>query len=501
MDATVEKIVRYQRETALLGSINSLLAWDERTGLPEQAGEYRAEQMSFLAGLVHDRKVSPQFGEWLHEARSSNDFSSWSLDERTVVLELQKEFEKQKRLPRRLVEELSRAEVIAQQQWVVAREKDDFATFAPYLEKNIALRREYADAIGFKETRYDALIDDYEPGETYASLANVIIGLRKELVPLVAKINASSKKPDDSILHREFPVGQQEKFGKRVAAEIGFDFTRGRLDVTTHPFCTEIGPHDHRILTRYNERFFNESFFGILHEAGHGMYDQGLRPEWYGLPPGTFVSLGIHESQSRMWENLVGRSLPFWEHYLPLAKEYFPASLKGVSPLDFYRAANTVEASLIRVEADEVTYNLHIAIRFELEAELINGKLQVQELPQAWNEKYREYLGIVPPSNKLGVLQDVHWSACLFGYFPTYLLGNIYAGQLFAAAKTALGDLEGDFRKGEFSRLKNWLVQNVHAHGQNLPARKLVVQASGKELSHADLMDYLTKKFGAIYEF
>jgi carboxypeptidase Taq len=300
-------------------------------------------------------------------------------------------------------------------------------------------------------------------------------------------------------LRRHYPQAAQEEFVRRAAAEIGFDFQRGRLDVTHHPFCTEIGPDDCRITTRYDERYFPTAFFGTLHEAGHGMYDQGLRKEQYGLPPGSFVSLGIHESQSRLWENFVGRSESFWYCFYPLAQSYFPQALTDVSLAQFCFAINNVQPSLIRVEADEATYNLHIIIRFELEKSLINDEFSVSELPGAWKSKYREYLGLEPPNDADGVLQDVHWSAGLFGYFPTYSLGNLYAAQFAAQADADLGGVQQAFARGEFAGLLQWLRTKIHRRGQCFTAAELVQEITGRPLSHTPLLEYLRRKYAALY--
>jgi carboxypeptidase Taq len=388
---------------------------------------------------------------------------------------------------------------LGQQAWVKARAANDFAQFAPSLSQIIKLKREQAQAIGYQDHPYDALLDEYEPSARTAEVARVLAGLRAELAPLVAAIQSSPRKPRTEILHRHYPQSVQESFGKAAAAAIGFEFARGRLDVTHHPFCTGLGPHDCRITTRYDESFFPQAFFGILHEAGHGIYDQGLRTDQYALPPGTYVSLGIHESQSRLWENLVGRSHAFWSHFYPRAQAAFPAALGDVSLEDFHFAINDVRPSLIRVEADEATYNLHIIVRFELEQEILLGRLDVADLPDAWNAKYEELLGIRSPDAASGVLQDVHWSAGLMGYFPTYSLGNLYAAQLYEAADRDLGGLEAMFRRGEFLPLREWLRAKIHAPGQNYPASQLAQRATGEPLSHAALMRHLKGKIGSLY--
>jgi carboxypeptidase Taq len=366
------------------------------------------------------------------------------------------------------------------------------------LEKTFALKRREAEALGYEHSIYDPLLDDYEPGEKQNAVAGVLQSLREQLVPLVAELAASGKSPDISILSRNFPVAAQEKLGVLAAAAIGFDFQGGRLDVTDHPFCTEIGPADTRLTTRYDDHDFGNGFFSILHEAGHGIYEQGLPGAHYGLPTGEAVSLGIHESQSRMWENLVGRSRAFWEFLYPKAQSAF-SSLKDVSLDAFFFAVNDVRPSLIRTEADEATYNLHILIRFELETALLSDELAVADLPAAWNEKYRQYLGIAPPDDADGVLQDVHWSAGLVGYFPTYALGNLYAAQFFAAARRDLGNLDAQFQRGDFASLRSWLAKRIYQHGRRFSAAELVERVTGRPLSHDDLITHLRDKFGLLY--
>jgi carboxypeptidase Taq len=414
---------------------------------------------------------------------------------------LQRDYEKRTKLPQRLVEELTKASVLGQQAWVTARHDNNFTAFAPHLKTLFALKREQAEAQGYREHIYDALLDDFEPNVTAAEVARVLADLRNQLVPLVQQIQQSSRRPRQEVLAGHFPASEQEKFGKQMAAAMGFDFNRGRLDVTHHPFCSSMGPHDCRITTRYDEQFFNSAFFGILHEAGHGMYDQGLRSDWYGLPPGSYLSLGIHESQSRMWENLVGRSHAFWEYAYPQLQSFFSSALGNVPLADFYFAINAVEPSLIRVEADEATYNLHIIIRFELEMALVSGELPVNDLPGAWKEKYQQYLGIEPPNDADGCLQDIHWSAALIGYFPTYSLGNLYAAQFFQQADHDLGGLHAQFQRGEFRPLLEWLHTQIHSRGHCYSASELVQLVTGKPLSSAPFISTLTAKLQPLYGF
>jgi carboxypeptidase Taq len=498
-ETAYEELCRHARETALLAAAESALGWDERTMLPAEGTEYRAEQLTLLAGILHQRRTDPRVGAWLGVLADSPLAADKHSAEGTTIRQLQRDFERRVKLPQSLVEELARTASLGQHAWEQARAKDDFEVFAPLLAKTFELKRAEAAALGFAETACDALLDEFEPGERTANVARVLAELREALVPLVAEIAASSRRPDVSILERSYPVGVQESFARGAAEAIGFDFHRGRLDVTAHPFCTGLGPNDCRITTRYDERFFSSAFFGVMHEAGHGIYDQGLPGEWYGLPPGEAVSLGIHESQSRLWENLVGRSRAFWEGMYPAAQRAFPEALGDTSLDAFYFAINDVRSSLIRVEADEATYNLHILIRFELEQALLADDVRVADLPAAWNDKYQQYLGIRPTNDADGVLQDVHWSAGLVGYFPTYSLGNLYASQFYAQAEQDLGALGPQFANGEFAPLRQWLGEQVHRHGQCYTAAELVQKITGKPLSHGPLIAHLREKLAPLY--
>lgn len=496
--ATYDKLVRFAHETAVLQSVEALLGWDERCLLPPAAADYRAEQMTLLTGMIHQRQTDRRLGEWLTELADSPLAKDPAGETGATIRQLKRQYDKKTKLPQSLVEELARTSVLGQQVWQTARQSNDFQSFAPLLKKTIELKRAQAEAIGYAESLYDALLDDYEPDERTGRLARVLGALRDELVPLVAEIRESGRLPNLEIVHRHFPVAGQESFSREVANTIGFDFSRGRLDVTAHPFCTAPGPHDCRITTRYEERNFSCAFFGTLHEAGHGIYDQGLPADRFGLPLGEAVSMGIHESQSRLWENLVGRHHSFWEHFYPAAQGTFPA-LTDV-PLDvFYFAINAVRSSLIRIEADEATYNLHILIRFELEQDLLSGTLSVPDLPGAWNDKYRAYLGVEPPNDADGVLQDIHWSAGLFGYFPTYSLGNLYAAQFFDQADRDLGGLAAQFAAGQFQPLREWLIDKIHRHGQRYTAGQLIEQITGRKLSHEPLLAHLRRKLAPLY--
>ena len=494
------ELIRRTKEAAVLSACGSVLGWDERTYMPRNGSAFRGDQMALLARLTHEMSTDPKVGECLAVIEESPLVADATCAEAINVREIRRAYDRAVKLPKELVEEIARVSTRAQQVWQEARAANDFASFRPWLEQLIGLKRCEADAVGFKEHPYDALLDEYEPGATAAMVRNVFAALSVELVPLIAAIGQSKKKPRREILEREYPVEVQKTFAEAAARAIGFDFQSGRLDTTTHPFCSGIGPGDCRITTRYNPRFFNEAFFGVLHEAGHGIYDQGLVSEHFGTPLGSFCSLGIHESQSRLWENQVGRGRPFWQHFFPKAQQAFPGAFGDVGFDEFYFAINEARPSFIRVEADEATYNLHIILRFELELSLLTGDLTPADLPTAWREKFTKMFGITPPDNRLGCLQDIHWSMGGLGYFPTYTLGNLYAAQLMQAALVQLPGIEQEFADGSFTRLKSWLNVKVHHPGKSYRSDELCRTITGAGLQHKPLVEYLRSKYAPLYD-
>lgn len=500
-NSSFPQLVQAVREVAYLKSTLAALEWDQQTNLPPQGANYRAEQITFLAGELHRRQTDPKLYDLLGELSSDSKLADKHSDFSVTVRELKRDCEKKRKLPESLVKELASTTSLGQQVWIEARKENDFGKFAPVLKKIYDLKRQECEAIGYEDQPYDVLLDDYEPATSTREVAKVLEELKNDLVPLVAKIAGAKQRPQEDLVHRNFPIEQQKRLGRIASQQIGFDYSRGRLDIAHHPFCTELGPSDTRITTRYDEQFFNSSFFGTLHEAGHGIYEQGLRSDQYGLPPGTYCSLGIHESQSRLWENLVGRSRGFWSHFYDQVQGAFPDALGNVGLDDFFGAINAVQPSLIRVEADQATYDLHIIIRFQLEIELVNGQLSVEDLPTAWDEKYREFLGVAPKDDAEGVMQDIHWSAGLIGYFATYSLGNIYASQMYDAAGKDLGDLESMFTRGEFEPLKQWLNEHVHQVGQSYSPAELIERIAGEPLNHKNLIKHLTDKLAPIYGF
>jgi carboxypeptidase Taq len=395
---------------------------------------------------------------------------------------------------------LAKATAEGETAWERTRPSGDWEAFKPFLVTVVALKREEAQALGYAAEPYDALLDDFEPGETAAALAPLLGELRMSLLKVLEAVQGSARRPQAEVVRRHFQVEAQDRFARLAAQAVGYDFAGGRLDPTAHPFMEGIGPGDVRITTRFDEHYFCPAFFGVLHETGHALYDQGLPADHWGTPRGNTVSLGIHESQSRLWENLVGRSLGFWRFFYPRAQETFGV-LQDVPLQTFYFAVNEVTPSLIRTEADEVTYNLHILLRFELERALMNGDLEVPDLPEAFNDKMNAYLGLTPPGPGQGVMQDIHWSAGLFGYFPTYTLGNLYAAQFYARAEAELGPLEAGFARGDFAPLLTWLREKIHFQGHRLWARPLVREVTGEELTPRYLVRYLQGKFGALYDF
>ena len=493
-DKAYAELIRLSRDKSVIASTLGLLQWDAEICMPRDGVNHRGEQMSVLAGILHDRATDPRIADLLSDVESSPFAGDAESVEAVNVREIRRDFDRETRLPRRLVEEMARVSALSSQAWSEARDKDEFETFAPWLEKTFDLVREKADATGYGEgVRYDALLDDFEPGMTTAQVSALFAKLGPQLVPIV---DALRERPaSTSVAAVEFSVDRQRAFAESIAAKLGFSLESGRFDLGPHPFCSTIGPGDVRIASRYQSSNLFNGFLGVIHEIGHALYEQGLDPAHYGTPMGDAVSLGVHESQSRMWENLVGRSRGFWIHFYPQLQSVFPESLGDVS-LDAFRASmNYVAPGLIRVDADEVTYNLHILIRFELERALLDGDLRAADVPGAWSEKYMKYLGVKPGNNRDGCLQDIHWSEALIGYFPTYTLGNVYAAQLFEAAEHAVGPLEASFAAGNFGELRDWLRENVHRHGRRYSPAALIEKATGSPPDPSAMIGSLSDRY------
>ncbi len=491
------KFLDHVRDIFRAGSIEELLGWDQETMMPKRGAEARSHQLALVAGFTHDRLASPELGEMLARLEGEIDPSA-EPEAGANIREMRRHYDRAVKIPTDLVKQIARATSLAKTAWIEARKESSFPKFAPHLQKLLDLKREVADKVGWKTEPYDALMDEYEPGAKSAEVQAVFDALKAELVPLVAAIKDAPRQPDLSLLTRMCDVAAQSSFSRAVAEAMGFDFDAGRIDTSAHPFCSGTNPGDVRLTTRYAETYFPQALFGTMHEAGHGLYEQGLDPEHAATPMGSSVSLGIHESQSRLWENMVGRGRPFWERFYREFQQTFPAYAE-VRLDDFFFAINAVQPSLIRVEADEVTYGLHIMLRFDLERRMIAGKLAVKDVPAAWNESVRAFLGITPPDDAQGCLQDIHWSSGIFGYFPTYALGNLYAAQFYAAARKAIPNLEEQIRQGQLRPLLDWLRENIHRHGQRYRATELVKVVTGQELSHKPFMQYLNTKFRPLY--
>ncbi len=501
MSETYSKLLSELKEIATLGSIGALVNWDEHVMLKPGGIDFRATQGSLLARMTHERFTSQAIGEMIATCEAESSAKDSDNDRAVVLRELRRDYDRATKLPSPLVEALSHTTSLAQAAWVEARKNKAFATFAPWLTKVLDLKRQEAACYSSKSGHpYDALLEGYEPGETVASLSTIFDAMKPRLVALIDRINGCGKRAPSEILERNYPAGIQEKLAKEAAVAIGFDADAGRLDVSVHPFCSGIAPGDTRITTRYDERYFGDAFFGTLHETGHAMYEQGLpKHTHFGTALAEATSLGIHESQSRMWENLVGRSRPFWNHFLLKTKSAFTPLLDDVSMEDWMFAINDIRPSFIRVESDEATYNLHILLRFEIEQKMLTGDLNASDIPAAWDESFKSYFGIGVPDIAQGCLQDVHWSAGLIGYFPTYALGNMYAAQFFDAAKAALPDLDHQLAAGRFDGLLSWLRVNIHMHGRRFSGRELVKRVTGNDLSPDALLSHLELKGTTYY--
>lgn len=479
------------RELAVIHSSAAVIGWDQETYLPPAATQHRADQLAWLSSRAHELATSEAWRTALEAAEADNSGADATAS--ANLRELRREFDRATKLSTELVARDSSASSLAKHAWAEARKKSDFSLFAPHLETLLGIAREKADLWGYADEPYDALLEGYERATSTAAVANLFDTLRPQLRDLAARAVEHSKSHAPVLPPGPYPVAAQQAFNARVAAAIGFDFNAGRIDTTAHPFCTTLGPGDVRLTTRYLESDFTSSLFGVLHEAGHGLYEQGLPAGDFGLPSGSAVSLGIHESQSRLWENHVGRSRGFWEKWYPAAQECFP-QLAGFPLERFLRYLWRAEFSPIRVEADEATYDLHILLRFGLERRMLNGSLRVADVPAAWNEGFRELFGFAPPDDARGCLQDIHWAMGGLGYFATYTLGNLNAAQLFAAAREDL-KIASAADQADYLPLLGWLRESVHRHGGTLDPAELIEHATGRPPSAADYLVHLESRY------
>lgn len=498
----MENVNALKARTAEVINLNyaaSVLSWDQQTYMPPGGAEARAEQLATLRKYSHQVMTADETGRLLEAAEREIAGLDAESDEVGLVRVIRRDFDRLTKLPSQHVVEFSKTTTIAHETWVKARAEKNFTHFLPTLEKIFDLCRERAEYLGYQEQLYDALLDQYEAGATTSQVEHLFSNLREDLVPFVAAILEQADAVSDEPLQRIFAIDKQAEFGLMVAQEMGYDMRRGRQDLAVHPFCISFSRDDVRITTRYREDSLGDGLFSTLHEAGHAMYEQGIPPHYAGTSLGRGVSLGVHESQSRLWENIVGRSWRFWQHFYPKLQQTFDGVLDDVRVESFYRAINRVAASYIRVEADEVTYPLHIMLRFELEQDIFNGKLAVKDAPAAWNAKMEDYFGICPQDDAEGVLQDVHWSSGIMGYFPTYALGTLLAAQLYESVLQDHPAIPSEIEQGRFNTLLHWMNTHVHVYGRKYMPAELVQRATGQPLQHHAYMRYLRAKFGEIY--
>lgn len=486
--------LKLQRVTDI-GSAQALMNWDQEIYMPPGGAAFRAQQLSTLAGIAHEMSIDKELGVLISQLL--NDSSLGEVEKKNIK-QSKIDFDKRTKLPTEFVEEMSRAISEAFQAWQEAKKKDDFSIYAPKLEKIVELKLREAEFLGYEEHPYDALIDLYEPGMTASMVTKVFEDVMPGLKSLLEEIK-NQPQLSDELMYQEYDKDKQWDFSLFLLEQMGYDFNRGRQDISSHPFTIHFNSDDVRVTTRVNENDLAEILWSTIHEGGHALYEQGIPSDQYGLPAGEYISLGVHESQSRLWENNVGRSLEYWQKNFPLLQRSFPEQLGSYSVGEFYKAMNKVQPSLIRTSADELTYHFHIYIRFVIEKELLEKKLKVSELPARWNSLYKEYLGEDVPSDAKGVLQDIHWSHGSFGYFPTYSLGSFYAAQFFNRAEETIDDLRGKISRGELKELLSWLRANIHRFGKQFTAVELCEKVTGKKLDSEYFLEYARKKFRALY--
>ncbi len=498
MEDNIKRLKLKLTEIADLSAAVALLDWDQQVNMASGGAEDRGEQLSTLESLIHKKATLPELGNLLNNLES--DFSNLDADsdEARLIKVAKRDFNKRTKVPNEYVAEFARLAAVSHNVWEKAKKESSYSIFMPYLKKLVEMRRQYAGFFKPYTHVYDPLLDDFEPGLKTAEVQGIFDGLR---VKQVALIKAISEKPQvkNDFLKLNYPEKGQWDFGVEVITAFGYDWNRGRQDKSVHPFTTGFGLNDVRITTRVSENYLNPALFGTMHECGHALYEQGIDQKYRRTPIAGGASMAVHESQSRMWENLVGRSFAFWKHFYPRLKEFFPTQLGNIDLDTFYKGINIVEPSFIRVEADEATYNLHIMLRLELEIALMEDSLSVADLPAAWNAKMKEYLGITPANDAEGVLQDVHWSSGLFGYFPTYALGNLVSAQLWETLRKDLTDLDSQIEKGKFTDLLDWLHKHVHQYGAKYEPQELVLKVTGSKINPDAYIRYLQDKFHKIY--
>ncbi len=498
MEEKLNKLKEISAEIYDIGYAAAVLGWDQQVNMPPMGAESRGNQLATLQRLAHIKATSPELGKLIEELSNAAEDLGPDSEEARLIKVSKRNYDQAVKVPPEFTAKLAKLTAVAFGAWQQARQEDDFSKFQPYLEEIVEMNRQFAEYFAPYDHVYDPLLDRFEPGMKTSDVKGIFDSLRPKQVELIRAI-LEAPQVDDSFLHKRFDEGKQWDFGVGVITRYGYDWKRGRQDKAPHPFTTGFGINDIRITTRVDPNFLSSALFSTLHECGHALYELGVSPDYERSALSGGASLALHESQSRMYENLVGRSMPFWEHFYPRLQELFPEQFGGVDLGTFYKGINKVEPSPIRVEADEATYNLHIMLRLEIEIALMEGKLEVKELPAVWNAKMEEYLGVTPTSDADGVLQDIHWAGGMIGYFSTYALGNLISVQLWEKINQDISDLDDQIRKGEFGYLLDWLIKNVHIHGKKYEPQELVQRVTGSRIDSAPYMRYLKKKYSEIY--
>jgi carboxypeptidase Taq len=493
-------LLKHLADVRNLNRAQALLDWDQQVNMPPGGAAARAAQMATLSRMGHELFTGETTARLLESAAAEVASAPYDSDEASMIRVVRRDYDERVCLPSELVAQMTEARALAHHAWVEARAKNDFAAFAPHLERILGLAVRSAEYLGYDEHPYDALLGNYERGMTASRVRDIFDGHRAQLVALIAAVRKHADRVDPSILTGHFDIAKQRAFAQEVTQAFGFDFQRGRQDVSAHPFAIRFSRGDTRITVRFNEHDLRPALFGMLHEAGHAMYEQGIAPSIDGTMLGWGTSLGVHESQSRLWENLVGRSRAFWTWAFPRLQAAFPERFAGIDVETFYRAINAVQPGFIRVEADEATYNLHVMLRFELELAMVSGEVKVADLPREWNERFESYIGLTPPTDTLGVLQDVHWSSGLIGYFPTYALGNLLSTQYYTAACRQHPTIPDEIARGQFDTLRTWMERHIYQHGRKFTSDELTMRVTGDCIQCGDFMTYLETKYGAIYD-
>jgi carboxypeptidase Taq len=496
LETVEQEFLAYVKKMGSYGEALSLIFWDLRTGAPSKGIEQRSDVISILSADIFDMSTSEKMESFLTELEGKEGLSEITVK---TVEQCRKEFDRNKKIPKDEYQEYVKLQALAESTWEKARETSDFKLFEPYLEKLVAFNKKFITYLGYEGTPYDRLLDDYEPGMTVEVLDRVFGQLRESIVPLVKQIAESKKELKTEVLFDHFPKEKQEEFTLQLVEELGYDFEAGRLDTTVHPFAITLNQKDVRITTRYDENDFRMALFGTIHECGHAVYEQNISSDLMGTPLSDGTSMGIHESQSLFFENMIGRNKSFWKRHYDRLKEYSNGQFDSLSLDDYYDAINESKPSLIRIEADELTYPLHVMVRYEIEKELFNGDLQVKDLPKVWNEKMKEYLGVVPENDAKGVLQDVHWSGGSFGYFPSYALGYMYAAQFKNAMLKDIPNFDALLEEGNVTPIREWLTENIHKYGKMKKPLEILQDVTGEELNATHLIHYLEEKYKAIY--